>query len=81
MTAASFVQVRERGSALENVQRDLPEPGVGQIRIRIEACGICRGDELCRKGHWPGITYPRVPGHEVVGVIDEVGEGVAGWSK
>ena len=81
MTAALFVQVGERGGALESVQRELPEPGAGQLRIRVEACGICRGDELCRKGHWPGVTYPRVPGHEVVGIIDKVGEGVSGWSK
>jgi len=80
MTVASFVQVRQRDSALESVHRDLNEPDVGELRIRVEACGICRGDELCRKGHWPGMTFPRVPGHEVVGVVDAIGDGVSGWS-
>ena len=81
MPGALFVQVREKGGALESMQRDLPQVGAGQLRIKVEACGICRGDELCRNGHWPGMTYPRVPGHEVIGIVDEVGEDVVGWSK
>ncbi|HEV3456561.1 MAG TPA: alcohol dehydrogenase catalytic domain-containing protein, partial [Thermoanaerobaculia bacterium] len=61
-------------------EREIPEPGAGSVRIKIEACGICHGDSLTKEGHWPGIQYPRVPGHEVAGIIDVVGAGVAGWT-
>jgi D-arabinose 1-dehydrogenase-like Zn-dependent alcohol dehydrogenase len=63
----------------EVVERDVPDPGAGWVRIRVEACGICHSDSLTKEGHFPGIAYPRVPGHEVAGVVDAVGSGVAGW--
>jgi D-arabinose 1-dehydrogenase-like Zn-dependent alcohol dehydrogenase len=65
---------------LELVQRDLPEPGAGEVRIRIEACGVCHSDFLTVEGHWPGISYPRVPGHEIAGSIDALGRDVPGWA-
>src|SRR4030095_5849942 len=55
-----------------------PEPGRGQVRIQVQACGICHSDSLTKEGHWPGIEYPRVPGHEIAGVIDAIGAGVNG---
>ncbi len=60
-------------------ERDIPEPGPGQVRIKIHACGICHGDMVVKDGHWPGLQYPRVPGHEVAGLIDTVGHGVSNW--
>src|SRR6266850_1258972 len=59
----------------------IAEPGVGQVRIKVEACGVCHSDVLTVEGLWPGIQYPRVPGHEVAGIIDEVGAGVSEWKK
>jgi D-arabinose 1-dehydrogenase-like Zn-dependent alcohol dehydrogenase len=64
---------------LEIVQRPIPEPGAGAVRIKVLACGICHSDSFTREGLFPGLQYPRVPGHEVAGVIDAVGPGVAGW--
>src|SRR3954462_5921653 len=69
-------QVSRAGGPLELVERPIPEPGPGTIRIKVQACGVCHSDSLTVEGHWPGIQYPRVPGHEVVGVIDKVGSGV-----
>jgi D-arabinose 1-dehydrogenase-like Zn-dependent alcohol dehydrogenase len=74
------VQVSRAGGPLELVERDIPEPGPGTVRIKVEACGICHSDSLVKEGHWPGIQYPRIPGHEVVGVIDKAGAGVARWT-
>jgi D-arabinose 1-dehydrogenase-like Zn-dependent alcohol dehydrogenase len=73
------IQVAAPGGAFELVQRDVPEPGAGQVRIKVEACGICHSDSLTKLGAFPGIRYPRVPGHEVVGLIDAVGAGVPEW--
>jgi D-arabinose 1-dehydrogenase-like Zn-dependent alcohol dehydrogenase len=73
------VQVSRSGGPLETVERPIPEPGPGSVRIRVEACGICHSDALVKEGTFPGIEYPRVPGHEVAGVIDAVGPGVVGW--
>lgn len=70
------VQVARAGGPLELVERPIPEPGLGQVRLKVQACGICHSDSIVREGHMPGIEYPRVPGHEVVGVIDAVGPGV-----
>ena len=61
-------------------ERDLPEPGAGEIRVRVEACGVCHSDTFTVDGLAPGIQYPRVPGHEVIGVVDAIGAGVQGWS-
>jgi D-arabinose 1-dehydrogenase-like Zn-dependent alcohol dehydrogenase len=74
-------QISRPGGAFEIVEREIPEPGAGQVRIRVEACGICHSDALVTEGKWPGIQYPRVPGHEVAGFIDEVGSGVSTWKK
>ena len=63
------------------MEREIPEPGPGQVRIRVEACGVCHSDVLTKEGGLPGIAYPRVPGHEVAGVIDDVGAGVTQWKK
>lgn len=70
------VQVSKAGGALEVVERPVPEPGAGQVRLKVQACGVCHSDVLVKEGYWPGIAYPRVPGHEVVGVVDAVGSGV-----
>lgn len=75
------VQIPRPGGPFELVERDIPEPGPGSVRIKVEACGICHSDSLVKEGHWPGIQYPRVPGHEVAGVIDAVGAGVAEWKS
>ncbi|MBC8037171.1 MAG: alcohol dehydrogenase catalytic domain-containing protein, partial [Rhizobiales bacterium] len=71
------VQVAKPNAPLELVERPTPEPGPRQVRIKVEACGICHSDSRTREGAWPGITYPRAPGHEVAGVVDAIGSGVA----
>ncbi|PYV62222.1 MAG: alcohol dehydrogenase [Acidobacteria bacterium] len=73
------VQVARPGGNLELVQRPIPEPGRGQVRIKVEACGICHSDVLVKEGFWPGLQYPRVPGHEIAGRVDAVGPDVAQW--
>jgi D-arabinose 1-dehydrogenase-like Zn-dependent alcohol dehydrogenase len=70
------VQVSRKGGPLELVERPVPQPGVGWVRIKVQACGICHSDSLTKEGLWPGITYPRVPGHEIVGAIDALGPDV-----
>ena len=72
-------QISRPGGGVEIVEREIPDPGAGQVRIKVQACGICHSDALTVEGLWPGIQYPRVPGHEVAGVIDEVGPGVSAW--
>jgi len=72
-------QVPKPGADFEIVEREIPKPGVGQARIKVQACGVCHSDALTKEGVWPGIEYPRVPGHEVAGIIDEVGDGVTEW--
>jgi len=73
------VQISKAGGNFEVVERPIPEPGRGQVRIKVEACGICHSDALVKEGHWPGIQYPRVPGHEIAGRIDAVGADVTLW--
>jgi D-arabinose 1-dehydrogenase-like Zn-dependent alcohol dehydrogenase len=68
------------GADFEIVEREIPQPGPGQVRIKVQACGVCHSDAFTKDGSWPGIQYPRVPGHEVAGVVDEVGAGVSGWT-
>jgi D-arabinose 1-dehydrogenase-like Zn-dependent alcohol dehydrogenase len=75
------VQVPKPGADFEIVEREIPQPGAGQVRIRVQACGVCHSDVLTKEGMFPGITYPRVPGHEIAGVIDELGTGVTQWKK
>ncbi len=74
-------QIPKPGADFQIVDRDVPKPTQGQVRIKVQACGICHSDVFTKEGLWPGIEYPRVPGHEVAGVIDEIGAGVAGWRK
>ncbi|HEY9403387.1 MAG TPA: alcohol dehydrogenase [Pyrinomonadaceae bacterium] len=69
------------GAELQIVEHEIPKPGAGDVLIKVQACGVCHSDVLTKEGTWPGIQYPRVPGHEVVGRIEEVGAGVAGWAK
>ena len=73
------VQISKPGGNFEVVERPIPEPGRGQVRIKVEACGICHSDALVKEGHWPGIQYPRVPGHEIAGRIDAIGAEVTLW--
>jgi len=75
------VQVPKPGADFQIVEREIPKPGAGHVRIKVQACGVCHSDALTKDGSWPGIQYPRVPGHEVAGVIDELGDGVAEWRK
>ena len=80
MAKMRAVQVSRPGGPFEIVERVIPEPGAGEMRIKVQACGICHSDSMTKEGHMPGIVYPRVPGHEVVGIVDAVGSGVAGWA-
>jgi D-arabinose 1-dehydrogenase-like Zn-dependent alcohol dehydrogenase len=73
------VQVAKPNAPLELVERPMPEPGPGQVRIKVEACGICHSDSFAVEGTWPGIQYPTVPGHEVAGHIDAIGTGITTW--
>src|SRR5678815_5614522 len=74
-------QISKPGGDLELVERDVPEPRPGQVRVKVEACGICHSDMLVKEGLWPGLQYPRVPGHEVAGHIDALGSGVTNWKE
>ena len=74
-------QIPKPGADFEIVERPIPEPDAGHVRIKVKACGICHSDVLVKEGLWPGIQYPRVPGHEVAGIVDEVGPGVSSWKK
>jgi D-arabinose 1-dehydrogenase-like Zn-dependent alcohol dehydrogenase len=73
-------QISKAGGNWELVERDIPEPGPGQVRVKVEACGICHSDALVKDGIWPGLQYPRVPGHEVAGRVDAVGNNVTSWT-
>jgi D-arabinose 1-dehydrogenase-like Zn-dependent alcohol dehydrogenase len=81
MPTMKAVQVSKPGGDFEIVEREIPRPGPGQVRIRVQACGVCRSDTITKDGLYPGIKYPRVPGHEIAGMIDDVGPGVVGWRK
>jgi alcohol dehydrogenase/propanol-preferring alcohol dehydrogenase len=61
MAKMRAIQVTRPGGPLELVERDIPAPGAGQIRIKVQACGVCHSDSLIKEGHWPGIQYPRIP--------------------
>jgi len=81
VTQMKVAVVPKAGADFHIIERPIPEPGAGQVRIKVQACGVCHSDVLTKEGAWPGIQYPRVPGHEVAGVIDEVGAGVSTWQK
>src|SRR5436853_4114527 len=74
-------QIGKPGGDWELVERDIPEPGAGQVRVKVEACGICHSDVFVKEGLWPGLQYPRVPGHEIAGRVDAVGGNVVEWKK
>jgi D-arabinose 1-dehydrogenase-like Zn-dependent alcohol dehydrogenase len=75
------MQISKPGGNFELVERPIPEPARNQVRIKVEACGICHSDALVKEGHWPGLQYPRVPGHEIAGRIDAVGTDVTQWKQ
>ena len=75
------IQISKPGGDFEIVDRPVPAPPSGWVRIKVHACGVCHSDSMVVLGHWPGLKYPRVPGHEVAGVIDELGPQVKGWNK
>ena len=79
MAKMRAVVVQNAKAPFQVVERDIPDPKTGEVRIKVQACGICHSDSLTKEGLWPGIQYPRVPGHEVAGVLDALGPGVAGW--
>jgi D-arabinose 1-dehydrogenase-like Zn-dependent alcohol dehydrogenase len=72
-------QISKPGADFEVVEREIPNPARGQVRIKVQACGVCHSDAFTKEGQWPGIQYPRIPGHEVVGLVDELGAGVSAW--
>ena len=80
MARSRAFQVGGPKRPLEKVEREVAEPGAGQVRLRVEAWGVCHSDYLTVEGHWPGISYPRVPGHEIAGTIDALGRDVPGWA-
>src|SRR5260221_5079110 len=80
MNTMRAIQVSRPNGPFELVQRPIPEPGPGSVRIKVQACGVCHSDSLTKEGTYPGLVYPRVPGHEIVGVIDAVGNGVEGFT-
>jgi alcohol dehydrogenase/propanol-preferring alcohol dehydrogenase len=79
MAKMRVVQVSHPGQPFKQVDREIPEPRPGEVRVRVQACGICHSDVLTKEGLWPGVQYPRAPGHEIAGVIDAVGPGVTAW--
>src|SRR5437763_2746438 len=81
MSKMRVVQVTRPNGPFEIAEREIPEPGAGQVRVKVEAWGICHGDMFVKEGLWPGLQYPRVPGHEVAGRIDALGANVTNWRK
>lgn len=79
MAKMRVAQISRPGGPFEIVEREIPQPGPGWVRVKVQACGICHSDTLVKDGIWPGLQYPRVPGHEVIGTVDAVGQGVAQW--
>src|SRR6267143_7306153 len=80
-TKMKAAQISTAGGDWELIERAIPEPGAGQVRVKVEACGICQSDALVKEGLWPGLQYPRVPGHEIAGRIDALGDNVTAWQK
>ena len=79
MAKMRVVQVPKAKGPFEIVEREIPQPGPGEVRIKVQACGVCHSDSLTKDGLFPNIAYPRIPGHEVAGVVDALGGGVKGW--
>ena len=81
MSKMRVMQVTRPNGPLELVEREIPEPAAGSVRIKVEACGICHSDVVVKEGLWPGLPYPRIPGHEIAGRVDAVGESVSNWTR
>jgi D-arabinose 1-dehydrogenase-like Zn-dependent alcohol dehydrogenase len=81
MPKMKVAQVPKAGADFDIVEREIPQPGPREVRIKVQACGVCHSDVFTKEGLWPGIAYPRVPGHEVAGVIDELGPDATPWKK
>jgi len=81
VTPMKSAQISRPGGDFEIVEREIPNPDAGEVRIKVHACGVCHSDVFTKEGWWPGIEYPRVPGHEVAGIVDQLGPGVAGWRE
>ena len=79
MALMRAIQVRAPGADFELVQKEIPEPGNNEVLIKVQACGICHGDALSKEGHYPGIKYPIVPGHEAIGIVDKIGATITNW--
>src|SRR5947209_18752730 len=80
-TKMNAAQISKPGGDWELIERDIPEPSAGEVRVKVEACGICHSDSLVKEGLWPGLQYPRVPGHEIGGSIDAIGDNVTTWAR
>ncbi|MDZ7703786.1 MAG: alcohol dehydrogenase [Trueperaceae bacterium] len=81
MATMRAMQVSKAGGDFELVERDIPTPGRDEVRVKVDACGICHSDVFVKEGMFPGLEYPRIPGHEVAGVVDALGEGVTSWQE
>jgi D-arabinose 1-dehydrogenase-like Zn-dependent alcohol dehydrogenase len=79
MVKMRAVQVAKAGGAFQMVELEVPQPGAGEVRVKVEACGMCHSDVFVKSGHFPGLQLPRIPGHEIAGRVDAVGSGVQGW--
>ena len=79
MATMRAMSVPARGAKLRLEERPVPEPARGEVLVRVQACGVCHSDTVTVEGRMPGLSYPRIPGHEVIGVIDAVGAAVSGW--
>lgn len=79
MAKMRAVQISRQGGPLELIEREIPKPGPGQVRLKVQACGVCHSDSFVQAGGWPGLQFPRIPGHEVIGVIDSLGPNVPRW--
>src|SRR5437867_1290548 len=79
MKTMRVVQVPRAKAVFEIVERNIPDPAAAQVRVKVQACGVCHSDSITKEGNWPAMQYPRVPGHEIAGVVDEIGSDVKGW--
>jgi D-arabinose 1-dehydrogenase-like Zn-dependent alcohol dehydrogenase len=80
MATMRVAQIAKPNAPFEIVERPIPDPGPGTVRVKVACCGVCHSDAMVKDGQWPGLQYPRVPGHEAIGVIDAVGAGVESWN-
>ena len=79
MPTMKAIQISAPGADFELVDREIPEPNTGELLIKVQACGVCHGEAILKGGHFPGLSYPRIPGHEVIGTISKCGSDVRGW--